>query len=65
MTLEKAFEILEIDETSLFLLKEQYRWLVWFYHPDNTITGGNSEALQEVVKAYQYINQTYLKRQNA
>jgi DnaJ-class molecular chaperone len=57
MNISQALQILEIDsdiDESLF--KEQYRWLVKFYHPDNKITG-NSKELMKVISAEKLVRQ--------
>jgi len=55
MTLIEAYSILEIDPyVNETILKENYRWLVKFYHPDNMISGDTFE-FQKIIKAYNII----------
>jgi curved DNA-binding protein CbpA len=56
----EALRILELDENneSRKILKEQYQWLVWFYHPDNLSTG-NREEFQKVIEAYQIVSSVW------
>lgn len=57
MTYREALDVLDIDDRneSREMLKAQYRWLVWFYHPDNKETG-HKEEFQRVVKAYEIVS---------
>lgn len=55
MTLVEAYDILEVDYTVTDSeLKEQFRWLVKFYHPDNRETPSITE-FRKIVSAYQII----------
>lgn len=55
MTLDEAFNLLEIDWNATDAdVKEQYRWLVKFYHPDNTVSG-NRHELVRIIEAYKTV----------
>jgi len=55
MNIEEAFQILEVDQwLSNNLLKENFRWLVKHYHPDNK-TYGNVVEFRKVIEAYTII----------
>lgn len=52
MTRSEAMKILEVDERATpEEVKEQFRWLVHFYHPDNKDTGDENE-LRKILEAY-------------
>lgn len=56
MTLIEAYAILEVDKnTSNTCVKENYRWLVKFYHPDNTKTS-DPDTFRRVIEAYKIVN---------
>lgn len=56
ITLPEAYQILDADENiSEELLKANYRWLVWFYHPDIKI-GNDPIKLTEVIEAFKIIS---------
>lgn len=52
MTLKEAYEILEVDEdVTDALLKANYRWLMWFNHPDTKL-GNDTVEFGRVLEAY-------------
>ena len=55
MNLAEAYFLLEVPFfVSDAIVKEQYRYLVKFYHPDNPNTGCQSE-FKKVLEAYNLI----------
>lgn len=55
MTLTEAYSILEVEYyVSNAELKENYWWLVRFYHPDNS-EHGNAVEFRKIVEAYKII----------
>ncbi len=55
MNLTEAYSLLEVPfYVSNDIVKEQYRWLVKFYHPDNPRTGCSQE-FKKVITAYNII----------
>lgn len=51
----ECYSILDLNEDadSREILKN-FKWLVWFYHPDNILTG-NSDELKKVVQAFEQL----------
>lgn len=57
MTLNEAYDILDIENTAPDeMIKENYRWLVKFYHPDNNLTKDIKEFLK-IIEAYIFIKE--------
>ena len=57
MTLIEAYETLEVTESVTDeLIKANYKWLVWFYHPDTKL-GNNVTELNRVIIAYNLIKE--------
>jgi DnaJ-class molecular chaperone len=55
MNLAEAYHTLEIPPyISESIVKEQYRWLIKFYHPDNSRTGCPTEFIK-IITAYNII----------
>lgn len=55
MNVEEALKILDVDhKATISEIKENYKWLVKFYHPDNKKTG-SSKHFQETIIAYKTI----------
>jgi DnaJ-class molecular chaperone len=55
MTLQEAYNLLDIHEDAPDdLLKANYRWLIWFYHPDTKL-GNDTIAFSRVLEAYSFV----------
>jgi hypothetical protein len=61
MEIRSALEALDLTEVpDLKVLREQFRWLSRFYHPDNRATGDIDEFIK-VKKSYDFIKKHYVK----
>lgn len=57
MNLTEAYQILEVDfDASDELVKENFRWLIKFYHPDCGICKDTVET-SRIISAYQIVKQ--------
>lgn len=55
MTLDEALSILDLDYLApMPIVKEQFRWLAHFYHPDNKDTGCSIE-FKKTIHAYSVV----------
>lgn len=55
MNLKEAYSVLDVDQfVDSNMLKQNYKWLIKLYHPDNK-EHGDKNQLFKVIKAYNLI----------
>lgn len=55
MNNDEALNVLDCEPTASFEdVRRNFKWLCWFYHPDNVASGSNTEfrVVQVAWKAY-------------
>lgn len=53
MTLSECLNVLDVNEnSSIEEILKNFKWLVWFYHPDNLETG-NCLELRKTIQAFE------------